>query len=166
MILRRDRALRNGGVVPRRIACATKTPVMLAADVRGMSRSAAALFKGFAEYGEQKLIRGAFLNRVSPSMIAYDRWVACGKTGIPVLGSFPVDEALHIDSRHLGLVEPGEIPDLMSRIDRAADLLEQTLDLEQLMKIAKSAPALHMEDPARRVVRITGADPMKERALR
>ena len=131
------------------IACATKTPVMLAADVRGMSRSAAALFKGFAEYGEQKLIRGAFLNRVSPSMShMIGGWLA-EETGIPVLGSFPVDEALHIDSRHLGLVEPGEIPDLMSRIDRAADLLEQTLDLE--------------EDPAQSGAD-TGADPMKESA--
>lgn len=145
------------------IACATQTPVILAADVRGMSRSAAALFKGFAEYGEQKLIRGAFLNRVSPSMSdMIGGWLA-QETGIPVLGSFPVDEALHIDSRHLGLVEPGEIPDLMSRIDRAADLLEQTLDLEKLMEIAKSAPDLQMEASAQSDPD-TGADSLKESA--
>lgn len=127
------------------IACATQTPVILTADARGMSRSAAALVKGFAEYGEQKLIHGAFLNRVSPAMSdMIGGWLE-KETGIPVLGSFPVDEALHIDSRHLGLVEPGEIPDLMARIDHAADILESTLNLERLMEIAQSAPAIKAE---------------------
>ena len=127
------------------IACATQTPVILTADARGMSRSAAALMKGFAEYGEQKLIRGAFLNRVTPAMSGMiGNWLA-EESQIPALGSFPVDEMLRIESRHLGLVEPDEISDLMARIDHAADILEQTLDLEQLMEIAKSAPLLRAE---------------------
>ena len=100
------------------LASVLQTPVLLAADVRGMSRSAAALIKGFTDYGEQKMIRGAFLNRVSPAMI---------------------------ESRHLGLVEPDEVPDLLQKIDHAADLLEQTLNLELLLEIAKGAPVLRVE---------------------
>ena len=127
------------------LASVLQAPVLLAADVRGMSRSAAALIKGFADYGEQKMIRGAFLNRVSPAMA--DR--ICGwlesEAAIPVLGSFPLDETLCIESRHLGLVEPDEIPDLLQKIDRAADLLEQTLNLELLLEIAQSAPVLQVE---------------------
>ena len=129
-----------------RLACVLQTPVLLAADVRGMSRSAAALIKGFADYGEQKMIRGTFLNRVSPAMA--DRiggWLE-SETGIPALGSFPVDDALRIESRHLGLIEPDEIPDLLQKIDHAADLLEQTLDLDRLLAIAGSAPVLHVEE--------------------
>ena len=127
------------------LASVLQAPVLLAADVRGMSRSAAALIKGFADYGEQKMIRGAFLNRVSPAIA--DRisgWLK-SEAKIPVLGSFPVDESLRIESRHLGLVEPDEIPDLLQKIDRAADLLEQTLNLELLLEIAKSAPVLRVE---------------------
>ena len=127
------------------LASVLQAPVLLAADVRGMSRSAAALIKGFADYGEQKMIRGAFLNRVSPAMA--DRisgWLK-SEAAIPVLGSLPADETLHIESRHLGLVEPDEIPDLLQKIDRAADLLEQTLNLELLLEIAKSAPVLRVE---------------------
>lgn len=127
------------------LASVLQAPVLLAADVRGMSRSAAALIKGFADYGEQKMIRGAFLNRVSPAIA--DRisgWLE-SEAKIPVLGSFPVDESLRIESRHLGLVEPDEIPDLLQKIDRAADLLEQTLNLELLLEIAKSAPVLRVE---------------------
>ena len=129
-----------------RLACVLQTPVLLAADVRGMSRSAAALIKGFADYGEQKMIRGSFLNRVSPAMA--DRiggWLE-SETGIPALGSFPVDDALRIESRHLGLIEPDEIPDLLQKIDHAADLLEQTLDLDRLLAIAGCAPVLHVEE--------------------
>ena len=127
------------------LASVLQAPVLLAADVRGMSRSAAALIKGFADYGEQKMIRGAFLNRVSPAMA--DRisgWLK-SEAAIPVLGSLPADETLHIESRHLGLVEPDEIPDLLQKIDRAADLLEQTLNLELLLEIAKGAPVLRVE---------------------
>lgn len=131
------------------IAQVTRTPVILAADVRGMSRSAAALIRGFAEYGEEKLIRGVLLNRASAATA--DRiagWVR-GETGISVIGSLPADERLHMESRHLGLVEPGEIPGLLSLIDRAADLLEETLDLEALLAIAESAPLLEVPKETR-----------------
>ena len=127
------------------LASVLQAPVLLAADVRGMSRSAAALIKGFADYGEQRMIRAAFLNRVSPAMA--DRisgWLK-SEAAIPVLGSFPLDETLRIESRHLGLVEPDEIPDFLQKIDHAADLLEQTLNLELLLEIAKSAPVLRVE---------------------
>jgi len=127
------------------LASVLQAPVLLAADVRGMSRSAAALIKGFADYGEQKMIRGAFLNRVSPAIA--DRisgWLK-SEAAIPVLGSLPADETLRIESRHLGLVEPDEIPDLLQKIDHAADHLEQTLNLELLLEIAKSAPVLQVE---------------------
>ena len=131
------------------LASVLQAPVLLAADVRGMSRSAAALIKGFADYGEQKMIRGAFLNRVSPAMA--DRisgWLK-SEAAIPVLGSFPLDETLCIESRHLGLVEPDEIPDLLQKIDHAADLLEQTLNLKLLLEIAGDAPVLRVEEMAR-----------------
>lgn len=128
------------------LASVLQAPVVLAADVRGMSRSAAALIKGFADYGKQKMIFGAFLNRVSPVMAGrISGWLE-SEAGIPVLGSFPADGTLRIESRHLGLVEPDEIPDLLQKIDHAADLLEKTLNLELLLEIAKSAPVLRVEE--------------------
>jgi cobyrinic acid a,c-diamide synthase len=133
------------------LAAATKTPVILTVNARGMSRSASALVKGFAEYGEDRQIKGVFLNRTSKAMagsIAY--WIA-DDTGLPVLASLPQEEDLAFSSRHLGLVEPGEIPDLHKRIDRAADLLSETMDLEKLLAIAQSAPELKISaDPESR----------------
>ena len=131
------------------LASVLQAPVLLAVDVRGMSRSAAALIKGFTDYGEQKMIRGAFLNRVSPAMAnRISGWLE-SEVGIPVLGSFPADDSLRIESRHLGLVEPDEVPDLLQKIDHAADLLEQTLNLELLLEIAQSAPVLQVEKMSR-----------------
>lgn len=130
------------------LASVLQAPVLLMADVRGMSRSAAALIRGFSDYGEQKWIRGAFLNRVPP--VVSDRingWLM-SDAKIPVLGSFPADDALRIESRHLGLVGPDEIPELLQTIDHAADLLEQTLNPETLLAIAGSAPVLHVENTA------------------
>lgn len=127
------------------LASVLQAPVLLAADVRGMSRSAAALIKGFADYGKQKMIRGVFLNCVSPAMADRISGWLVSEAVIPVLGSLPADDSLRIESRHLGLVEPDEIPDLLQKIDHAADLLEQTLNLELLLEIAKSAPVLRVE---------------------
>lgn len=127
------------------LASVLQAPVLLAADVCGMSRSAAALIKGFADYGEQKMIRGAFLNRVSPAIAERISGWLKSEAAIPVLGSFPAADSLSIESRHLGLVEPDEIPDLLQKIDYAADLLEQTLNLELLLEIAGDAPVLRVE---------------------
>ena len=133
------------------LAAATKTPVILTVNARGMSRSASALVKGFAEYGEDRQIKGVFLNRTSKAMAgSIADWIA-DDTGLPVLASLPQEEDLAFSSRHLGLVEPGEIPDLHKRIDRAADLLSETMDLEKLLAIAQSAPELKISaDPESR----------------
>ena len=127
------------------LATVLQTPVLLTADVRGMSRSAAAMIKGFTDYGEQKMICGAFLNRTSAvTAERIEGWLA-KEAGIPVLGFFPADDELRLESRHLGLVEPEEIPDLQQKIDHAADILEVTLNLEALFMAAGGAPALQVE---------------------
>ena len=127
------------------LATVLQTPVLLTADVRGMSRSAAAMIKGFTDYGEQKMICGAFLNRTSAvTAERIEGWLA-KEAGIPVLGFFPADDELRLESRHLGLVEPEEIPDLQQKIDHAADILEVTLNLEALLMAAGGAPALQVE---------------------
>ena len=127
------------------LATVLQTPVLLTADVRGMSRSAAAMIKGFTDYGEQKMICGAFLNRTSAvTAERIEGWLA-KEAGIPVLGFFPADDKLRLESRHLGLVEPDEIPDILEKIDHAADILEVTLNLKALFIIASGAQALQVE---------------------
>ena len=46
------------------IARATKTPIILVVDAKGMSRSIVAVIKGFVDYDSVGLIKGVILNRI------------------------------------------------------------------------------------------------------
>lgn len=50
--------------------------------------------------------------------------------GICVFGYVPKIADWHLESRHLGLVLPDEISDLREQMQRLADILEKTLDIE------------------------------------
>ena len=50
-----------------------------------------------------------------------------------------------IESRHLGLVTPDELTDLQERIEKLAEILEQTLDLDAILRLAEDASALSWE---------------------
>ena len=47
--------------------------------------------------------------------------------------------ACRVESRHLGLVTPGEIQDLQTRMEELAGELEKSLDFEALLAIAEHA---------------------------
>ena len=114
-------------------------PVLLTVDCSGMSRSAVAMVKGFIGYEEVSQIRGILLNRVSPHLAGELKKCIQEETGIPVIGTLPKIPDWPVMSRHLGLVQPDEIPGLLKSMDRAADLLSETLDYASLLRIAESA---------------------------
>ena len=73
------------------------------------------------------------------------------ETGIPVLGYVPKTEDCVIESRHLGLVLPDEIPKLKDNLRKLAEILEKTLDIDGIIRLADSAPGLDVEteDPVK-----------------
>ena len=120
-------------------------PVILVVPCRGMALSALAMIKGFIEFREDSNIQGILLNRVSEML--YPRLKEMIEEGlkelgycIPVVGYVPESELLAWDSRHLGLVTPAEIPDVKLRLAQLGELLAETVDLEQIAKIARRAP--------------------------
>lgn len=123
------------------LARVTRTPVILIVDARGMSLSAAALVKGFLTFQKDSLIRGVIFNRLSPSL--YPRMKkAVEALGVPVFGYVPVLRDLKIESRHLGLVLPQEVPGLLGQLGQLAKTLEKTLDMEGILSLAHRAPPL------------------------
>ncbi len=126
-------------------------PVILVADAGGMGRSAAAMVHGYATFGRTrpdqpaKAIHGVVFNRVSGARhIEILRSAVEGTTGIPLVGYLPKNGGVNLPERHLGLVPAAESPfaRLEEALDRVASLLEDTLDVELLMRIARSAPPL------------------------
>lgn len=127
------------------LAKQTHTPVILILNAKGMSRSAVPLLKGFADYEkEDPRIRGVILNRISAGMFPMmKKWIE-EDTSLRVIGYLPQDDSISWGSRHLGLIQPGELADLQVQIDHLADTLEKTIDMEALLDLAAAAPAVSM----------------------
>lgn len=119
----------------------TETPVILVVNAKGMSMSIVPMVQGFCDYVGRinNPIKGIILNNISP-MIADDISRRIEEdVHIPVVGYIPHIKDANIDSRHLGLVLPNEIPDLLEKIDAVADKLEETLNFDKLIDIAEKA---------------------------
>ncbi|MGB5559405.1 MAG: cobyrinate a,c-diamide synthase [Paracoccaceae bacterium] len=111
-------------------------PVVLVVDAARMSHSIAPLVQGFAAHDLDVTIAGVILNRVGSTRHAEMLRSALKPTGLPVLGVLHRDDALTLPSRHLGLVQATEHPELEDFLNNAADRVEAGLDLDALQRLA------------------------------
>ncbi|MCP5373083.1 MAG: cobyrinate a,c-diamide synthase [Hyphomicrobiales bacterium] len=118
-------------------------PVVLVVDARAQAASAAALVRGFATHRADLAVAGVVFNRVGGDRhgdILRDA-MAADLPHIPVLGCLPRDGDLALPSRHLGLVQALEHPDLETFLDRAAALVGRHLDVDALVALALPTPS-------------------------
>jgi cobyrinic acid a,c-diamide synthase len=108
-------------------------PVLLTLDCRHQAQSAAAVVHGFASFRKDLEIAGVILNRVASA-----RHEALLREAItlPVLAALPNDSALAWPSRHLGLVQAQENPELESFIEAAAARAGDPALLDRVMALA------------------------------
>ncbi len=123
------------------VARALDAPVVLIVDSRGQSLSALATLEGFLRFRPHSHIRGVLFNRMSEGVYTALK-PEVEKLGVRPLGCVPRAPELMIESRHLGLVTPGEIQNLEQKLDALAALLEKTVDMDGLLRLAGSAPTL------------------------
>ncbi|MCD4799070.1 MAG: cobyrinate a,c-diamide synthase [Methanosarcinales archaeon] len=110
-------------------------PVLLVINVHGMSRSAAAVAKGYQMLDPDVNIAGLVLNQVgSPRhrKLVEDALRAEG-IDIPVIGSLPSNRELSLPSRHLGLYMAHE---QMQDYDKLADFIDANVDMNALLGIS------------------------------
>ena len=129
------------------LASVTDTPAILIVNSKGMSMSLAAYIKGFAEYRKDSHIKGVILNQMSPMLYPRMKELLEKETGLSVLGYVPKVEDCVIESRHLGLVLPDEIPQLRERLQKLARILEDTLEIDEILKLAADAPEVQAAEP-------------------
>lgn len=125
------------------VANITSTPVLLVVNPKGMGCSVGALCSGFLKYRENNHISGVILNGIKPGMYEYYKTIIKENTGLNVYGFLPKLEQVHLESRHLGLITADEIRDFNKIIDILADAALQTIDIDGLIELSKTAPPLH-----------------------
>ncbi|MCC8102938.1 MAG: cobyrinate a,c-diamide synthase [Clostridiales bacterium] len=124
------------------LAAVTDTPVILIVNARGMSLSVIPLIQGYLNYQKQygrEVIRGVILNQTTKMTCLLLKDEIEKQTGVRVYGYVPRLDDAAVESRHLGLVTPGEIADLKVRLARLGEELEQCLDLDGIIALAQEA---------------------------
>ena len=116
-------------------------PVILVIDASAMSGSVAALVHGFSTFDRRVQLAGIILNRVGSEGHVELLREALTPLNIPVLGSILRDDKLAWRERHLGLVPVVEQPnEIGASIARLASVIERSIDLDALIRLAQTAP--------------------------
>lgn len=118
------------------LACALDIPIVLVVNARGMGRSLLAVIKGFQAMDEKHLIKAVILNQISPMYYKSISSQIENTLGITVLGYFPKCEDIKLESRYLGLMLPFEIDKLESDIQKAGDIISNSVDMEKLFTVS------------------------------
>lgn len=121
------------------VAKALRAPVILVLDGSGMATSAAAMAAGYRDFDKGLDVAGVILNRVSGEghykilKEAIEHY-----TGLRVFGYLTQEASIELPSRHLGLVPSAEMPNLKERLGRLAEMMEKTVEIEELVHFAAS----------------------------
>lgn len=120
-------------------------PVILLVNAKGASLSSVAVLRGFRDFAENN-IRGVIFNQMSKKV--FDAVAPLVRDmGIEPLGYIPKVTDLVLESRHLGLVLPGEIESLREKLHRLAGVIEESVDVDRIIEIAGNAPDLEYSSP-------------------
>jgi len=134
------------------IAKMLRSPVILVVDARSITRSAAALVKGYIDFDPNVDIKGVILNKVGSERHAEKAISAIrDHAGIEVVGVIPRDESMHLSMRHLGLIPmlEGERKHtgFAERLDEIRKVVEEGLDIDRILEIAAEAEPLQPLEP-------------------
>jgi cobyrinic acid a,c-diamide synthase len=134
------------------IAKELQVPVIFVVDARSITRSAAALVKGYMDFDPQVDIRGVILNKVGGERHASKARKEIERyCGVEVVGVIPRNESMHLAMRHLGLVPVLEgktrHEGFSERLDRIRSIVEDGLDIDRILEIARDARPLREPEP-------------------
>lgn len=120
-------------------------PIIFVLDASGMALSILSELEGFFLSDKKNLIKGIILNNSSKMIFESLSPLIEKKFKTKVLGYFPKQKDLKIESRYLGLKLPYEIQNIKDLTKKSAETLSKTVDLNEIYKIAKNAPSLKIK---------------------
>lgn len=129
------------------IAKGLDLPVVLVVSAQSITRSAAALVRGFQSFDPSVRIVGVILNNIKgPSHKAKAVAAIEHYCGVPVIGAIPRMEEMQLAMRHLGLVpyrEGSGRGDFDARIATITEMIGQYVDLGRFESLMKEIPEAH-----------------------
>ena len=126
------------------VAKETQTPVILVVNAKGAANSLGAVIEGFLRHKSDSNIQGVIFNDLT-SMRYDDMRRVAEDAGVKVYGYMPRRDEFSIQSRHLGLMTAAEITGLQEKLAEMGRQAEQSIDIDGLIELAKTAPALFLE---------------------
>jgi cobyrinic acid a,c-diamide synthase len=133
-----DESDENGSTA--HIAKLLKSPVILVINVHGMAKSVAPVALGYEKYDPKVGLSGFILNNVGGKKhIDWCKRSISSVTSLPVLGALPRDKDIGMQERHLGLIPQREKAHPETFLNKLIDFIEENLDVDKIIDIAKSA---------------------------
>ncbi len=127
-----------------RLAQLLKIPVILVLDCTKVTRSMAALVKGFLNFEEGIKIKGVILNRIArPRHENIIRNSIEYYTDVKVLGVIPKLNSLPRE-RHLGLITSLEYDETLF-LNQLQAMIKENVDIEKILEISKEVSSLEIE---------------------
>lgn len=128
------------------VAKTTGTPVILVVNCKGMAYSILPMIEGFVNHKTDFILAGVILNNIAAT--TYESIKKLGESyfsnRVKFLGYMPKLPAdLVIESRHLGLVTADEIVDIKSKLASLGEIAEQTIEIDNIIKIARTSESLN-----------------------
>lgn len=126
------------------VAKALDIPVVLVVSAQSITRSAAAIVKGFQSFDPGVRIAGVILNNIRGGSHREKAQTAIEHhCGVPVIGAIPRMEEMHLAMRHLGLVpyrEGSGRDGFDARITTITDLIGKYVDLDRFVSLMDKVP--------------------------
>ena len=135
------------------IAKILSCPVILVINARSITRSSAALVKGYKEFDPDVQIAGVILNNIGSRRHAEKAKEAIEYyTGVPVIGIIPRDPSMQISMRHLGLMPALEgrrrfgDESFDARLSGIEEMINKGIDVNRLLEIASGVQPLKIPE--------------------
>lgn len=135
------------------VAALTQTPVVLVVDASHASRSIGAQVAGMSAFDPGIQVAGVIVNKIGSDRHARE---VVDSIPLPVLGVISRDDGVVAPSRHLGLVPVAERDDATDALERLSERVARAVDLEALVDIARTAPALDADPWTPEVTPVAG----------
>lgn len=120
-----------------------KAPVILIANVERISRTAAPFVLGYKVFDRDVDLKAVILNRVGSERHAKKATAAVEQLAkMRVIGVMPRDSRIEIPERHLGLIPAYEKKKVEHLFNNLAELIEEYIDVDSIIKMAKGAEDL------------------------